>query len=130
MCWGIRHPSARAVVFADDGCVYDTLHSALLIWAELCHAFKEDARSMMQLTKCKLLVQGAASLLEAHTMVRECIDSDPALHTLLEIFGTDEGKEVIKIEGIKCVGVPMGNEDSCTILSRKRQPRLWRMSRR
>ena len=75
------------------------------------HAFKEDAGLMMQLTKCKLLVQGAASLLEARTMVRECIDSDPALHSLLEIFSTDEGKEVTRIEGIKCVGVPIGNED-------------------
>jgi hypothetical protein len=78
-----RHPNERAVAFADDGIVYDTLHSALLIWAELCNDFKQDAGLMMQLTTCKL--QRAASLLEARTMVRECIDSDPALHSARDI---------------------------------------------
>jgi hypothetical protein len=106
-----RHPNARAVAFADDGFVYDTLLSTLLIWAELCHVFKEDAGLMMQITKWKLFVQGTVSFLEDRTMVRECIDIDPALHGLLKIFDTDEGTEVIQIEVIKCVGVPIGNED-------------------
>jgi hypothetical protein len=112
--WGrvmSRHPNARAVAFADDGFVHDTLQSDLHIWAELCYVFKEDARLVMQITKCKLFVQGAASLLDARTMVRECIDSDPALSSLLEIFDAEEGKEVIQIEGIKCVCVPIGTED-------------------
>ena len=84
-----------------------TPFTQLYTWAELCHAFKEDAGLMMQLTKCKLLVQGAASILEARTMVRECIDSDPALHSLLEIFDTKEGKEVIQTEGISDLKPPL-----------------------
>ena len=63
---------------------------------------------MMQLTTCKLLVQGVASLREARQKVRECMDADPALpwHSLREIFDKEEGKDVIQVEGIKRVGVP------------------------
>ena len=119
-----RHPNARAVAFADDGFVHDTLQSALHIWTELRHASKEDADIMMQLTKCKLLVQGRASLQEARQKVRECIDADPALHSLREIFDKEEGNDVIQVEDIKCVGVPIGNRSSCTNLSLIRQARF------
>ena len=106
-----RHPNARTVAFADDGFVNDTLQSALHIWAELRHAFKEDDDVMMQLTKCTLLVQGVASLQEARQKVRECMDADPALHSLREIFDKEKGKDVIQVEGIKRVGVPIGTPE-------------------
>ena len=44
-------------------------------------------------------------------MVRECIDNVPALHSLLEIFDTGESKEVIQVEGIKYVGMPIGTTE-------------------
>ena len=70
--WGrvmARNPQARAVVFADDGFVYDSLTSVLHIWVQLSHAFKNDADLAMQLVKCRLLVQGNFTREEARAKV-------------------------------------------------------------
>ena len=65
---------------------------------------------MMQLTKCKLLVQGVASPQEVHRNVLECIDADQSLHSLGELMD-EAGNDVIQVEGIKCVGAPQGMPD-------------------
>jgi hypothetical protein len=46
------------------------------------------------------------AFLKAHGKLRPLV-CGLALHSLFEIFDTEEGKEVIQIEGIKCVGVPI-----------------------
>ena len=50
-------------------------------------------------------MQGVASLREARQNVRECMDADPALHSLREMFDKKEGNDAIQGQGIKCVGV-------------------------
>ena len=83
--WGrvmARSPQARAVAFADDGFVYDSLTSTLHIWVQLSHAFKNDADLAMQLEKCKLYVQGNLTREEARAKVLQIIDGDDALSSL------------------------------------------------
>ena len=46
-----RNLQARAVVFTDDGFVYDSLSSALHIWVELSNVLINDADLAMQLDK-------------------------------------------------------------------------------
>ena len=75
----VRSPQARAVAFADDGFVYDSLSSALHIWVQLSHDFKNDTDLAMQLDKCKLYVQGDLTREEARAKVLQIIDGDDAL---------------------------------------------------
>ena len=113
--WGrvmARSPQARAVAFADDGFVYDSLTSTLHIWVQLSHAFKNDADLAMQLEKCKLYVQGNLTREEARAKVLQIIDGDDALSSLRSLIAEVDGpNDVIQVDGIKCVGIPIGSPD-------------------
>ena len=113
--WGrvmARSPQARAAAFADDGFVHDTLKSVLHIWLQLSHAFKNDADLAMQMDKCKLLVQGDLTREEARAMVLQIIDGDEALSSLRPLFAEVDGpNDIIQVDGIKCVGVPLGSPE-------------------
>jgi hypothetical protein len=118
--WGrvmARSPQARAVAFADDGFVYvcvqyDSLSSALHIWVQLLHAFKNYADLAIQLDKCKLYVQGDLTREEARAKVLQIIDGDAALSSLRPLIAEVDGpNDVIEADGIKCVGVPIGSPD-------------------
>jgi len=113
--WGrvmTRNPQARAVAFADDGFVYDSLTSVLHIWVQLSHAFKNDADLAMQLGKCRLLVQGNFTREEARAKVLQIIDGDDALSSLRPLIAEVDGpNDVIQVDGITGVGVPIGSPD-------------------
>ena len=113
--WGrvmTRNPQARAVAFADDGFVYDSLTSVLHIWVQLSHAFKNDADLAMQLGKCRLLVQGNFTREEARAKVLQIIDGDDALSSLRSLIAEVDGpNDVIQVDGITGVGVPIGSPD-------------------
>ena len=70
--WGrvmTRSPQSRAVAFADYDFVYDSLTSALHIWIQLSHAFKNDADLNIQLEQCRFYVQGNYTREEARAKV-------------------------------------------------------------
>jgi hypothetical protein len=107
-----RSPQDRAVAFADDGFVYDSLSFALHIWVKSSHAFKNDANLAMQLDKCKLYVQENFTREEARAKVLQIIDGDDALSSLRPLIAKVDGpNDVIQVDGIKGVGVPIGSPD-------------------
>ena len=107
-----RSPQARAVAFADDGFVYDSLSSTLHIWVQLSHAFKNDADLAMQLEKCKLDVQGDFTRASSRVKVLQIIDGDDALSRLRPLIAEVDGpNDVIQVDGITGVGVPVGSPD-------------------
>ena len=92
--------------------MYDTLTSALHIWLQLSHAFKNDADLVMQMDKCKLYMQGDLTREEARAKVLQIIDGDAARSSLRPLIAeVDVPIDIIQVDGIKCVGVPIGSPD-------------------
>jgi hypothetical protein len=87
----------------------------LLILAELKQAFKEDRGLELQLSKCKLYIKGM-SLSDARQLVRDTIEHEPRLRAIYDMLQVheDQSKNVIQVEGITCVGVPIGSPDFVT----------------
>ena len=80
-----RHPTARAVAYADDGFIHDDLRNALLACADLKSAMKEDLDLDFQLHKCKVYIKGC-SIEGARNKVKECIDNHAELHCLRDLL--------------------------------------------
>ena len=80
-----RHPTARAVAYADDGFIHDDLLNALLACADLKAAMKEDLDLDFQLHKCKVYIKGC-SIEDARNKVKECIDNLAELHCLRDLL--------------------------------------------
>jgi ABC-type Fe2+-enterobactin transport system substrate-binding protein len=87
----------------------------LLILAELKHAFKEDCGLDLKLDKCKIFRKGMP-IEEARSIVRDTIDADQCQHTLHDMLQLHDDQEsnVIQVDGITCVGVPIGSPDFVT----------------
>ena len=83
--------------------------SAGLIAAASLKAFKEDCGLDLQLGKCKLYIKGT-SLAEARALVRSIINAEPGLSSISDMLHVHEeqSKNVIQVDGITCVGVPIG----------------------
>ena len=110
-----RHREARAVAFADDGYIDGELRECLLILAELKQAFKDDCGLDLQLSKCKLYIKGM-TLHDARTLVGNIIRQDQRLSDLADMLHqhADQSKNVIQVDGITCVGVPIGSTEFIT----------------
>ena len=110
-----RHRQARAVAFADDGYIDADLKEFLLLLAELKQAFKEECGLELQLSKCKLYIKGM-SLADARQLVRDTIEQEPRLSAISDMLHVheDQSKNVIQVEGITCVGVPIGSPEFVT----------------
>ena len=64
----------------------------------------------MQLGKCRLLVQGNFTREESRAKVLKIIDGDDALFSLRSLIAEVDGpNDVIQVDGIKAVGVPIGS---------------------
>ena len=86
--WGrvlLRHSTARAVAFADDSYIYDRLHSALKVFVDIRQRLAEDADLHMNLSKCQIYIPGV-SLERAHELVRQKIEQDPSLASLIDVL--------------------------------------------
>ena len=71
----------------------------------------------MQLGKCRLLVQGNFTREEARAKVLQIIDGDDALSSLRSLIAEVDGpNDVIQVDGITGVGVPIGSRISCNNL--------------
>ena len=114
-----QYPSARAAAYADDGFVRDTLLTVLRILAALKHAFKEDLGMELTLPKCKVLIPGLSQE-DANDAIRSVISSHAELSSLQDMV-SDEAlarhsvgdrpmtiQDVVKVDGLTCVGVPIG----------------------
>ena len=114
-----HYPSARAAAYADDGFVRDTLLTVLRILAALKHAFKEDLGMELTLPKCKVLIPGLSQE-DANDAIRSVISSHAELSSLQDMV-SDEAlarhfvgdrpmtiQDVVKVDGLTCVGVPIG----------------------
>ena len=114
-----QYPSARAAAYADDGFVHDTLVTVLRILAALKHAFKEDLDMELTLPKCKVLIPGLSQE-DANDAIRSVISSHAELSSLQDMV-SDEAlarhlvgdrpmtiQDVVKVDGLTCVGVPIG----------------------
>ena len=114
-----QYPSARAAAYADDGFVRDTLLTVLRILAALKHAFKEDLGMELTLPKCKVLIPGLSQE-DANDAIRSVISSHAELSSLQDMV-SDEALarhsvgdrpmtilDVVKVDGLTCVGVPIG----------------------
>ena len=114
-----HYPSARAAAYADDGFVRDTLLTVLRILAALKHAFKEDLGMELTLPKCKVLLPGLSQE-DANDAIRSVISSHAELSSLQDMV-SDEAlarhfvggrpmtiQDVVKVDGLTCVGVPIG----------------------
>ena len=110
-----RYHHARALAFADDGYIHSKLRDCLLILAELKHAVKEDCGLDRTLGKCKIFRKGMP-IEEAGSIVRDTIDADQRQHTLHDMLQLHDDQEsnVIQVDGITCVGVPIGSPDFVT----------------
>ena len=103
-----QHRHAQTVVFADDGYVDSEIKKCLLILAELYQAFKKDCGLDLQLGKCKLYIKGM-SLIDARALVRDILNDDPRLRSISYMLQLhdDQSKNVIQVQGVTCVGVPI-----------------------
>ena len=114
-----QYPSARAAAYADDGVVYDKLLTVLRTLAALKHAFKEDLGMELTLPKCKVLIPGLSQE-DANAAIRLVISSHADLSSLQDMV-SDEAlarhlvgdrpmtiQDVVKVDGLTCVGVPIG----------------------
>ena len=76
---------------------------------------------MMQLTRCKLLVQGVSFLYEVRQNVFECINANQSLHSLRELMD-EAGNDVIRAKSrasnVSLVGVSKSARSfhSCLLL--------------
>ena len=107
--WGrvlLCHSTARAVAYADDAYIYDSLHSALKVFVDI--RLVEDANLHMNLSKCQIYIPGV-SLERAHELVRLKINQDPSLASLNDVL--DPPANVITVTGMRCVGVPIGTPE-------------------
>ena len=121
-----QYPSARAAAYADDGFMHDTLITVLRILAalrdSLKHAFKEDLKVKLTLPKFKVLIPGLSQE-EANDAIRSVISSHAELSPLRDMV-SDEAldrhlvgdrpmtiQDVVKVDGLTCVGVPIGRPD-------------------
>ena len=98
-----RFAEARGLAFADDGFVRASLFDCLHILAELKLAFKEDAGLDICLPKCKIYLN-ELGLDEARDKVKTIID-EHHLDSIRDILD----KDVVQVEGMVCVGVPIGS---------------------
>ena len=82
------------------------LRECLLILAEL----KEECGLDLQLGKCKLYIKGT-SLADARALVRSIINAEPRWSSISEMLQghEDQSKNVIQVDSITCVGVPIGS---------------------
>ena len=80
------------------------------ILAELKQAFKEHCGLDLQLGKCKLYIKGM-SLTDARTLVTDIINDEPRLSAISDMLQLheDQSKNVIQVQGITCVGGPIGS---------------------
>ena len=119
-----QYPSARAAAYADDGFMHDTLITVLRILAalrdSLKHAFKEDLKVKLTLPKFKVLIPGLSQE-EANDAIRSVISSHAELSPLRDMV-SDEAlarhlvgdrpmtiQDVVKVDGLTCVGLPILN---------------------
>ena len=82
------------------------LRECSLTLAEL----KEECGLDLQLGKCKLYIKGT-SLADARALVRSVINAEPRLSSTSEMLlvHEDQSKNVIQVDDITCVGVPIGS---------------------
>ena len=87
----------------------------MLKLAELKQAFKDDCGLDLQLSKCKLYIKGM-TLHDARTLVGNIIRQDQRLSDLADMLHqhADQSKNVIQVDGITCVGVPIGSTEFIT----------------
>ena len=114
-----QYPSARAAAYADDGFMYDKLLTVLRLLAALEHAFKEDLEMELTLHKGKVLIPGLSQE-EANAAIRSVISSHDELSPLRDMV-SDEAlarhlvddrpmiiQDVVQVDRLTCVGVPIG----------------------
>ena len=65
----------------------------------------------LQLRKCKIYMKGH-TIEEARRKVRDCIESHEALHCLRDLLheSGNPADDPIQVDGIKCVGIPVGTD--------------------
>ena len=82
------------------------LRECSLTLAEL----KEECGLDLQLGKCKLYIKGT-SLADARALVRSIINAEPRWSSISEMLQghEDQSKNVIQVDDITCVGVPVGS---------------------
>ena len=117
-----RYPSARAAAYADDGFIHDTLITVLRILAALKHAFKEDLEMELTLPTCKVLIPGLSQE-DDHDAIRSVVSSHDELSSLRDMISEEALachlvgdrhmtiQDVVKVDGLTCVGVPIGTSD-------------------
>ena len=117
-----QYPSARAAAYADDGFVRDTLLTVLRILAALKHAFKEDLEMELTLPTCKVLIPGLSQE-DDHDAIRSVVSSHDELSSLRDMISEEALachlvgdrhmtiQDVVKVDGLTCVGVPIGTSD-------------------
>ena len=120
-----RHPRARGLAFADDGFVRSSIVDCLHIWAELKGGFKDDLNLDTCLPKCRLYIKGL-TLEEAREEVRKLLEANPELQGLKDILEIhdDPANNVVQVDGMVCVGVPIGSPALC-MLSLPTKPGKW-----
>ena len=114
-----RFPSARAAAYADDGFMHADLLTVLRLLSALQHAFKVDLGMELTLHKCKVLIPGLSQDAANHA-IRSVISSYPELHSLSDMVNDTAlarfkvgnramtVEDVVKVDGLVCVGVPIG----------------------
>ena len=117
-----QYPSARAAAYADDGFIHDTLITVLRILAALKHAFKEDLEMELTLPTCKVLIPGLSQE-DDHDAIRSVVSSHDELSSLRDMISEEALachlvgdrhmtiQDVVKVDGLTCVGVPIGTSD-------------------
>ena len=120
--WGgvmARYLTARAAAYAVDEFIKADLLTTLKILADLKHAFKMNLDMDLTVHKCKVLLPGISQA-EAHAAIRLVIESHPHLSTLNCMISGDALaqqpvgdrtmviSDIVKTDGLVCVGVPIG----------------------
>ena len=67
---------------------------------------------------------------KARSTVRDTIDADHRLHTLYDMqqLHDDPESNVIQVDGVTCVGVPIGSPDFITAFVKQKRQRLEAVS--
>lgn len=106
-----------------------SLLDCLHILAELKIAFKEDAGLDICLPKCKIYIK-SLTLGAAREEVQSLMEADEALHSLKDILTVhnDPSQDVVQVEGMICVGVPVGSPAFVQAFVKEKTKKWWRTS--
>jgi hypothetical protein len=73
----------------------------------------EDAKLSFNMSKVKIYIPGVRRE-RPRELILQHIDSDPSLESLRELYDLDTADRdlgIIKVTGLKCVGVPIGTPE-------------------